>query len=75
VRVRRRTGERGGLGLLTQTVRADLPCANPASGLGVYDTANGSGSSSFCDTLIELGIVRGLDGWAQVGGTSLRCST
>ena len=40
-------------------------------GLGVYDTYNSCGSSSFCDYLIELGAVQGLDGWAQVGGTSL----
>ena len=41
------------------------------SRLGVYDTYNQCGSSPFCDLLIELGIVQGLDGWAQVGGTSL----
>jgi hypothetical protein len=45
--------------------------ANPSSGLGVYDTANSCGTSSLCDTLISLGLVQGLDGWAQVGGTSL----
>lgn len=45
--------------------------ADPNSGLGVYDTYNSCGSSSFCDTLIEYGLVQGLDGWAQVGGTSL----
>ena len=45
--------------------------ADPNSGLGVYDTYNSCGSSSFCDLLIELGVVQGLDGWAQVGGTSL----
>jgi subtilase family serine protease len=45
--------------------------ADPNSGLGVYDTYNGCGSSSLCDLLIELGLVQGLDGWAQVGGTSL----
>jgi hypothetical protein len=45
--------------------------ADPNSGLGVYDTYNSCGSSSFCDELIELGAVQGLDGWAQVGGTSL----
>jgi hypothetical protein len=27
--------------------------------------------ANFCDVLIELGAVQGLDGWAQVGGTSL----
>jgi subtilase family serine protease len=45
--------------------------ADPNSGLGVYDTYNGCGSSTYCDYLIELGAVQGLDGWAQVGGTSL----
>ncbi len=45
--------------------------ADPNSGLGVYDTYNSCGSSGFCDDLIELGLVQGLDGWAQVGGTSL----
>ena len=45
--------------------------ADPNSGLGVYDTYNQCGSSSFCDYLIEAGAVQGLDGWAQVGGTSL----
>jgi subtilase family serine protease len=45
--------------------------ADPNTGLGVYDTYNSCGSSSFCDMLIELGVGQGLDGWAQVGGTSL----
>jgi subtilase family serine protease len=45
--------------------------ANPSSGLGVYDTYNSCGSSSLCDLLIGLGLAQGLDGWAQVGGTSL----
>jgi hypothetical protein len=45
--------------------------ADPNSGLGVYDTYSSCGSSSFCDRLIELGLAQGLDGWAQVGGTSL----
>ena len=45
--------------------------ADPNSGLGVYDTYNNCGTSSFCDRLIEAGIAQGLDGWAQVGGTSL----
>ncbi|MCW3063906.1 MAG: peptidase and in kexin sedolisin [Solirubrobacterales bacterium] len=45
--------------------------ADPNSGLGVYDTYNSCGSSSFCDLLIRLGVAQGLDGWAQVGGTSL----
>jgi hypothetical protein len=45
--------------------------ADPNSGLGIYDTYNDCGSSSTCDTLIEEGLAQGLDGWAQVGGTSL----
>jgi subtilase family serine protease len=45
--------------------------ADPNSGLGVYDTYNSCGTSSFCDFLIGLGASQGLDGWAQVGGTSL----
>jgi subtilase family serine protease len=45
--------------------------ANPSSGLGVYDTYNNCGTSSTCDIEIEEGLIPGLDGWAQVGGTSL----
>ena len=45
--------------------------ADPNSGLGVYDTYNSCGSSGLCDMLIGLGFAQGLDGWAQVGGTSL----
>ena len=45
--------------------------ADPNSGLGIYDTYNNCGSSSLCDTLLSLGVRKGLDGWAQVGGTSL----
>jgi subtilase family serine protease len=45
--------------------------ADPNTGLGVYDTYDSCGSSSLCDLLIELGVAQGLDGWAQVGGTSL----
>jgi subtilase family serine protease len=45
--------------------------ADPNTGLGVYDTYNSCGSSSVCDTLIQTGVVQGLDGWAQFGGTSL----
>ncbi len=58
-------------GCAKRTVADVSADADPNSGLGVYDTANGCGSSSLCDTLIELGVVQGLDGWAQVGGTSL----
>ena len=58
-------------GCAKRTVADVSADADPNSGLGVYDTYNQCGSSSFCDYLIELGAVQGLDGWAQVGGTSL----
>jgi subtilase family serine protease len=58
-------------GCARRTVADVSADADPNSGLGVYDTYNSCGSSSFCDFLIRLGLVQGLDGWAQVGGTSL----
>ncbi|HEY4376285.1 MAG TPA: hypothetical protein VGM93_03970, partial [Acidimicrobiales bacterium] len=58
-------------GCAKRTVADVAADADPASGLGVYDTNNSCGTSSFCDLLISLGVVQGLDGWAQVGGTSL----
>ncbi|MFL5830893.1 MAG: peptidase S8 [Solirubrobacteraceae bacterium] len=58
-------------GCAKRTVADVSADADPNSGLGVYDTYNSCGSSSFCDFLIGLGVVQGLDGWAQVGGTSL----
>ncbi|MGH2896185.1 MAG: S53 family peptidase [Solirubrobacteraceae bacterium] len=58
-------------GCANRTVADVSADADPNSGLGVYDTYNNCGSSSTCDTLIEEGIAEGLDGWAQVGGTSL----
>jgi subtilase family serine protease len=58
-------------GCAKRTVADVSADADPNLGLGVYDTYNNCGSSSFCDMLIEAGIARGLDGWAQVGGTSL----
>ncbi len=58
-------------GCTHRTVADVAADADPNSGLGVYDTYNSCGSSGLCDYLIELGLVQGLDGWAQVGGTSL----
>ena len=58
-------------GCARRTVADVSADADPNSGLGVYDTYNSCGSSSYCDYLIEIGAVQGLDGWAQVGGTSL----
>jgi hypothetical protein len=56
----------------TKRTVADVSAdADPNTGLGVYDTYNSCGSSSLCDLLISLGAAQGLDGWAQVGGTSL----
>jgi hypothetical protein len=61
-----------GLPGCSKRIVADVSAdADPSSGLGIYDTYNGCGSSSLCDLLIGLGIFRGLDGWAQAGGTSL----
>jgi subtilase family serine protease len=58
-------------GCARRTVADVSAVADPATGLGVYDTYNSCGTSSFCDFLISLGAAQGLDGWAQVGGTSL----
>jgi subtilase family serine protease len=58
-------------GCTKRTVADVSAVADPNTGLGVYDTYNGCGSNFLCDLLIQLGLVSGLDGWAQVGGTSL----
>jgi hypothetical protein len=58
-------------GCAKRTVGDVAADADPNTGLGVYDTYNSCGTSSFCDFLISVGAVQGLDGWAQVGGTSL----
>lgn len=58
-------------GCSKRTVADTSADADPNSGLGVYDTDNRCGSRRLCDLLIELGLIQGLDGWAQVGGTSL----
>ncbi len=58
-------------GCAKRTVADVSAVADPNTGLGVYDTYNSCGSSNLCDVLIGLGLAQGLDGWAQVGGTSL----
>jgi hypothetical protein len=58
-------------GCAKRTVGDVAADADPNSGLGIYDTYNSCGTSKLCDSLISLGAVQGLDGWAQVGGTSL----
>jgi subtilase family serine protease len=45
--------------------------ADPATGLGVYDTFNNCLLPVLCSALIDAGAAQGLNGWAQVGGTSL----
>jgi subtilase family serine protease len=57
-------------GCAKRTVADVSAVADPATGVGVYDTYNSCGTSSFCDFLISLGLAQGLDGWAAVGGTS-----
>lgn len=54
-----------------RTVADVSAVADPATGLGVYDTYNSCGAGLLCDTLLSLGLGQGLNGWAQVGGTSL----
>jgi subtilase family serine protease len=58
-------------GCANRTVADVSADADPNTGLGVYDTYNSCGSTSHCDFLIQTGAAQGLDGWAQVGGTSL----
>jgi subtilase family serine protease len=58
-------------GCARRTVADVAAVADPATGLGVYDTYNSCGGGSFCDVLLSIGAAQGLDGWAQVGGTSL----
>jgi subtilase family serine protease len=53
-----------------RTVADVSAVADPNTGVAVYDTYNSCGSSTVCDIEIQLGLAQGLDGWAQVGGTS-----
>jgi subtilase family serine protease len=54
-----------------RTVADVSAVADPATGLGVYDTYNSCLLGLLCDTLIASGAAKGLNGWAQIGGTSL----
>lgn len=58
-------------GCAKRTVADVSAVADPATGLGVYDTYNNCTVASLCDLLLSLGLAKGLNGWAQVGGTSL----
>jgi subtilase family serine protease len=57
-------------GCAKRTVADVSAVADPATGVGVYDTYNQCGTSGLCDLLLSLGLLKGLDGWATVGGTS-----
>jgi len=58
-------------GCAKRTVADVSADADPDTGLAVYDTYDKCGTSTKCDVKIEEGESPGLDGWAQVGGTSL----
>lgn len=58
-------------GCSNRTVADVSAMADPNTGMGVYDTDSSCGSNVVCDLLIELGLAQGMDGWAQVGGTSM----
>jgi subtilase family serine protease len=56
-----------------RTVADVSAVADPNTGIGVYDTYNNCAApgTTMCDTQIQNNTAQGLDGWAQVGGTSL----
>jgi len=58
-------------GCTHRTVADVSAVADPRAGLGVYDTFNNCSLALLCDTLIAAGTAKGLNGWAQIGGTSL----
>jgi hypothetical protein len=58
-------------GCARRTVADVSAVADPATGLGVYDTFNSCVVALLCDGLIASGAAKGLNGWAQIGGTSL----
>jgi len=58
-------------GCANRTVADVSADADPSTGLAVYDTFDKCGTSTACDHKIEEGRAAGLDGWGQIGGTSL----
>jgi subtilase family serine protease len=58
-------------GCVNRTVADVSADADPVTGLAVYDTYDKCGTSKACDVKIEEGKSPGLDGWGQIGGTSL----
>jgi subtilase family serine protease len=61
-------------GCARRTVADVSAVADPATGVGVYDTYNfcgtALGDNALCDWLVSIGVSPGLSGWATVGGTS-----
>jgi subtilase family serine protease len=58
-------------GCTHRTVADVSAVADPDTGLGAYDTFNNCTLALLCDALIATGTAKGLNGWAQIGGTSL----
>ena len=58
-------------GCARRTVADVAAVADPATGLGVYDTFNNCLIKLLCNSLIATGAAKGLNGWAKIGGTSL----
>jgi hypothetical protein len=58
-------------GCAHRTVSDLSAVADPETGLAVFDTYNDCLITSICGDLVAAGAAQGLDGWAQVGGTSL----
>jgi subtilase family serine protease len=54
-----------------RTVADVAAVASPDTGLAVYDTLNNCPLALLCDVLLNTGAAQGLNGWAQIGGTSL----
>jgi subtilase family serine protease len=58
-------------GCRRRTVADVAAVADPATGLAVYDTFNNCPVAGLCDLFLDMGGAQGLNGWAQIGGTSL----
>ncbi len=58
-------------GCARRTVADVAAVASPDTGLAVYDTLNNCPLALLCDVLLNTGAAQGLNGWAQIGGTSL----
>jgi subtilase family serine protease len=58
-------------GCARRTVADVAADADPETGLAVYDTYNNCPIAALCNGLLAAGLAQGLNGWAQVGGTSL----